>query len=171
MDMFTSRRMPLGIACRGLRNGLMLCLALSFPAGSVQARDYQIKLRLLDGRTGAPIPNKEVTLALGYDPPSPRGKTQEIARATTAADGVATFALSDPLPGNLGLRIYDLRDCVSASTFNLPIMAEEVIRQGVVLENTCDKSAKLKGKIVAKPGELVIFMEPISWWRRLIPIK
>jgi len=148
-----------------------LCLALCLLASGVQARDYELKVHVLNGRTGEPFANRQVTLIPGYEPGVRRGLPQGIVSATTSSDGIASFAFSDPVPGKFGLTVIDLRECLSASAYRLPIQTEEVLRNGVVEENTCDKRGRLKGKVVAKPGELVVFMEPISWWRRLIPIK
>jgi len=144
--------------------GVALCLGFS----GLQARDYEVKLRLLNGKTGQPIANREVHLWLIYQPPGPRGLETELMRGRTSADGVANFWISEPLPKDFAFGgDSDLLTCSSGP----PIPADKLLQHGVVAKNLCDKKGKLKGKIVAKPGEAVAFAVPKSWWRRLIPIQ
>ncbi len=169
MDMRRSRRMqsPLGMIAGVFAYALRLCLALCLVAAAVQAGDYEVKLRLVNGKTGGPIPDWEVVLRLRHDPPLNGEPPITLMRAKTSADGVAEFRLSEPLPKTLAFGAWDLIAC----SHGPPHPTNDVLEHGVVAENLCDKKGRLKGKIVAKPGEVVIFAAPYPWWRRLIPIK
>lgn len=149
-----------------------VCLAVCSACSALQARDYEVSVRLLNGKTGQPIPNAMVGLSLIYEPPGPRGPATELmGPKKTSADGVATFRISDPLPKALaGGYLGGFRDLFACSN-DPPPATEEVLQHGSVEKNLCDKKGKLKGKIVAKPGEMVVFGVPPSWWERLIPIK
>ncbi len=151
------------------RSAAFVCLTLSLGMSGLRARDYEVSLRLLNGRTGEPIPNVRVDVYLIYEPPGPRGLgTELVGPVKTSANGVAKFRISEPLPKALSLGgDHGLLPC---SAGRIPT-TEEVLKHGVVEENLCDKKGKLKGKIVAKPGEVVGFAVPPSWWRRLIPTK
>ena len=94
--------MPLKLTCSGL--AALVCLSVCLAASSLQARDYEVSLRLLNGKTGQPIPNIRVELSLIYESPGPRGVgTELMGSVKTSADGVAKFRISDPLPKALAL--------------------------------------------------------------------
>jgi len=147
-----------------------VCVAACLGFTGLQARDHEVRVRLLNGKTGEPFPNIDVDLWLSYTPPGPRGLSNDILVGRTGADGVATFRISEPLPKELSWSVIGgerrLRSCTVHGSAEPP---EEVLQHGVVDENLCDKKGKLKGKIVAKPGEWVGFAVPLRWWRLLIP--
>jgi hypothetical protein len=82
--------------------------------------------------------------------------------ATTDGEGVATFHLPSPAPDQIF--IYDevlgaFRGC-SHGHFR----TEEILRDGVVGANTCDRSGKFREKFKAQPGEVILFVRKLRWW-------
>jgi hypothetical protein len=41
---------------------------------------------------------------------------------------------------------------------------DQVIREGVVGDNVCDRKGKWKGKFTVKPGEIIVFIHKLRWW-------
>jgi hypothetical protein len=160
--------MPLRLACWG--SAAIMCLAVWLDWPGLHAREYEVSERVLNGKTGHPIPDIRVELTLIYEHPGPRGSTTEIMVGKTSRDGVATFRISDPLPKRLAIGGGDAQDLLPCSHTGA-LLTCEVLNHGVVAKNLCDKKGRLKGKFVARPGEVIDFVIPASWWRRLIPTK
>ncbi len=49
------------------------CVLAGCGLGGLQARDYGVSYRLLNGKAGEPIPKALAALSLIYDSPRPRG--------------------------------------------------------------------------------------------------
>ncbi len=156
-----------------IRLAATLCVVVCCGLGTLQAREYEVSCRLLNGKTGKPIPNALAMLSLVFDPPGPRGLgTEFVGWQKTNAEGVAKFTISDPLPRRLAIGFGgDPHDLLSCSQGPPPLPTSEVLESGFVTKNLCDKKGRLKDKVEAKPGEVVGFAEPPSWWRRLIPTQ
>jgi hypothetical protein len=137
---------------------LLFCL---LAATTCVARE--IKLRLLNGETGAPIAGKEIDLWIAQEWPPTGSWVNSRLKAKTGPDGVAVFDLDTPMPKALFFVMPLFRVACSSPKFS----AVEVLRSGVVASNTCDPKGKLKGKISAGPGEAVIFERPYKFWERL----
>ncbi len=149
-----------------------LCLVLCLLAPRGDAADFEVEVRVINGRTGEPLGNRDVRLWLIYEPPGPRGLRTEIMHARTSAEGQARFELPEPLPKELGVGLFDIPERLfSCAGQRPPLTTEEVLRKGVVEQNKCDKKGKLKGRFAAKPGKVVVFVAAYKWWQRIIPIK
>jgi len=145
---------------------LRVLLLFSLLGGSA-AQD--IKVRLLDCRTGSAYTDKMVRLGFFH----PQG-TPEIPdlKAQTAADGTAVFHFSEKLPSQFIVLPGTGKDLYPCSTL-LPIDLREVISKGII--SRCSKTVQgcrcKFGKAVAEvhsdPGELVIFVRPITRGERV----
>jgi hypothetical protein len=137
---------------------LLFCL---LAATTCVARD--IKLRLLNGETGAPIAGKQVKLSFADKAPPQGSWTGPTLKAKTGPDGVATFHVPNKLPKVLFFNVPLSRVACSSPTF----YTDAVLESGVVAKNTCDPKGRLKGKVSVGPGEAVIFERPYKFWERL----
>jgi hypothetical protein len=145
---------------------LLRVLLLFSLVSSSAAQD--IKVRLLDCRTGIAYADKAVRLGFFH----PEG-TPEIPdlKAMTTADGTAVFHFSEQLPSQFIVFPGTGKDLYPCSTL-APIDLREVISKGIV--SRCSKrvqGCRCKfGKAVgvrSDPGELVIFARPITRGERV----
>jgi len=119
-----------------------------------------IRIRLVNGQTGEPMKGPQpIVLYLGRD-------ERTVLHETTDGDGVAVFHMPGPIVDwvNLGEASYTLYHCspYRKNTFK----TREILQRGVIVLNVCDAKGKLKGKVEAKPGEVVIFAKPLRWWEK-----
>jgi len=119
-----------------------------------------ITIRLLNAKTGKPMNNKMVTfdwMDEKLDQPVIRSNDQGMGTVEIPA-GQSKFSLrAGPRVGKEPDRIPYI-DC-NESKAELFIQVSSVLQNGLVLRNTCGpKSA------VAKPGEIVFWSLPLSWW-------
>jgi len=133
-----------------------LGVAMLFPSCSAE----DIRVRLVNGQTGEPVRGPQpVVLYLGRN-------HSAFLDGTTDIDGVAVFHLPDPLAEwiTAGQDSQILYHCspYQKNTFK----TAEILSRGVIALNVCDSKGKLKGKVDAKPGDLVIFARPLHWWEK-----
>lgn len=136
----------------------LAALAMVMVVPSCSAED--IRIRLVNGQTGELIKGRQpVALYLGRD-------HSGFVTETTNTDGVAVFRLPDPLVEwvTAGEDSQTLYHCspYQKNTF----ATAEILHRGAVALNNCDPKGKLRGKIEAKPGEVVIFARPLHWWEK-----
>src|SRR5207249_5191577 len=85
-------------------------------------------------------------------------------------DANGQFSLTWPNP-SLGVIRLDTRLGCTSDSFYL----KEIVEKGIVAKNECrTKFAKMHVRFEAKPGELIYFVAPLSFWERhpnLIPIR
>jgi hypothetical protein len=119
-----------------------------------------IRIRLVNGQTGEPINRPQpVVLYLGRN-------HSGFLDGTTDMDGVAVFRLPDPLADWITAG-EDSQTLYHCSPYRKSVFSTaEIARAGGVAPNTCDPKGKLKGKVEAKPGEVVIFARPLRWWEK-----
>lgn len=140
-----------------------------------------VEIKLVNGRNGHPVSNSHVNVWVGT-------KRKE-AMVPTDKDGVARLRLTanddevnlhmrrkyagdnvviDPIVKydekfqvNVGFVICDsqVRDYSWLSTTN--ISTTQLLQQGIVWPNSCGKATASP-----KPGELVIFVRPLTWWEK-----
>jgi hypothetical protein len=107
------------------------------------------------------MPDMPVELYLG-DPM--RASTVRL-DGRTGSDGAVVFHLDRPLPSRLFVGIIysgKFAQC-SPGWFS----TDTVVAEGVVGEYRCGKRGKPKGKLAAKPGEIIILARKTRWWERL----
>jgi hypothetical protein len=150
-------------------------------AVDLQPHAETIKIRLVDGRNGHPLADSYVNTWVGKE-------RKEAIVISTDKDGVALLCFSDDAtdtyqsskgcghPGASSATVkYDdsLRinvpfvlcqphggDYSWLKIMDLP--TSRVLHEGVTMPNTCGKSSA-----TAKPGEVIIFVRPLSFWEKL----
>jgi hypothetical protein len=128
-----------------------------------------IKVRLLDCRTGIAYADKAVRLGFFHPQGTPEIPDLE---AQTTADGAAVFHFSEKMPSRFMVFPGIGKDLYPCSTL-LPIDLREVISKGIV--SRCSKTVQgcrcKFGKAVAEvhsdSGELVIFTRPVTRGERV----
>jgi hypothetical protein len=117
-------------------------------------------IRLLNAKTGKPMNNKMVTfdwMDEKLDQSVIRSDDQGMGTVEIPA-GQSKFSLrAGPRVGKEPDRIPYI-DC-NESKAELFIRVSSVLQNGLVLRNTCDHQSA-----VAKPGEIVFWLLPLSWW-------
>jgi hypothetical protein len=120
-----------------------------------------ITVRMLNGKTGKPLSNKNVTLRWSphFDPPG--------SVVNSGKDGVATaevplgakmfWVMGGPKVGNDPNRIPYI-NCNAPMEMTLQV--EQVLKNGYVPGNTCSKKSA-----VSRPGEIVFWAMPKPWWQ------
>lgn len=159
---------------------MQLLALFLFASSSTVLGAQKVEIKLLDARSGLPAAQTCIDLGL-------QGVVEMLA-IPTDKDGVARFYITDndadvnvknhwPGCGNrgvidpvvrpgdsFGLHVgYVLCQSRKRDYSWLAIMTfstKEVLQKGIVLPNTCGKAAA-----PPKPGEVVIFVRPLSWWQ------
>ncbi|MGH9434011.1 MAG: hypothetical protein ACRD3T_20980 [Terriglobia bacterium] len=136
------------------------------------AEPVTVTVRFIDARNGKPYAyNKDrVQIFLYKSDPSKGFNSYAEARANNVgvvrqfpdANGEVTFALPNPMPGVIEIPAI-LTGC-GPGRFD----TKAVVEKGVVGENLCrTKLRKMNVKFEAKPGEIIYFVAPLSFWERL----
>jgi hypothetical protein len=181
------RSVGLGEAFRGV---LLLCIAAALLGTPIRAQE--IHIRVLNARTGKPISNECVNVSLGAwhgaDLIAPTNKEAVVvlrmARNEVTADTVSPSPCErtaivgpKPLPkdvNTIAITSDEYVDCQEwakvipgqAPKDNLnrapSYRIEKILESGVAASNRCGKF-----RAEAKPGELIFFVRPRSFWERL----
>lgn len=143
----------------------------------------EIKIRLIDGRNVQPLANTCVNVWVGND-------RKQSTAVSTDAQGVVTLHLateSSKIDTNHqwnGCGLFGVIDPVFMYHDNIRInvgyvlcqtnagdhswlrsnkySVKELVQTGIVSTTTCGKGTEGR-----QPGELIIFVRPLSWWERL----
>jgi hypothetical protein len=181
---------PESIAMRkpACRNAVASIVALLvFPIlNHSQAVDLQrhaetIKIRLIDGRNGHPLADSYVNTWVGRE-------RKEAMVIPTDKDGVALLCLSDEatdtdesskgcgrsgisnhavkydesLRINVGFVLCEPHGGDYSWLKIMDLSTSRVLHEGVTMTNTCGKP-----NTTAKPGEVIIFVRPLTFWEKL----
>lgn len=166
-----------GASCHSSRQALCCLLLIAASLGGAHAQSIRIKL--VNGRNGRPVAGKHVNVWVG--------KERKWAMAIpTDKDGVASLVLTDkegdvnvPRVDGDGSHVVvnpvvkyddDLRINVpyvlcQPGTPDYSWLAirhfstKQVVDQGIVTPNACGKAT-----VIQTPGEVIIFVRPLSWW-------
>ncbi len=139
------------LACFGLFFGTLI-------GGSPPAME-SIVIRLVDGKTGKVISGRVVRLS--WEVP-PHGYSTNLDLKTTS-DGTATFQVKDP-PTTLWV-FPRLKGWTLCSDYQLS--REQILGKGVVSDNKCDGTGKIRRAFTAKPGEVVFFVTYGNLWEHI----
>lgn len=160
---------------------LFSILAFTLSSGALQAQT--IKIELVNGRNGRPIANTCLNVWVGTErvnalsiPTDKNGiavlrLTEENSEITTlnrwadcGAEGVINPILkyASTIKVNTGYVSCQLRTADYSWLAVRGFSTKEILQSGVVTANTCGKA-----KASPKPGELVIFVRPLTWWEKL----
>lgn len=125
---------------------------------STQSAD--IRVRLLNSNNGKPMSGQTIWIYLGWDHAThaPAQRTDE--------DGVTVFHLQPPVPKwiNAVAGSQTIWHCTEIEKNNFA--TSDVLEHGIVALNKCDPKGKRTGKIVAKPGEVILFARPLRFWEQ-----
>ena len=166
----------------------LLPIALLGSSGAA-LRAQTIEIKLVNGRNGRPIAASCVNVGVGVGVGVGNERKKTIA-IPTDKDGIARLRLTDNddeidirdrwkdcglfgvinpvvkydnvLPINVGYVLCQSRTADNSWLAITDLSTKEVLLHGVVTANTC-------GKAIAppKPGEVIIFVRPLSWWEKL----
>jgi hypothetical protein len=151
---------------------LLLC-------ASTRAQGEIIRVKFLDGRTGHPVTYEGAELWVST-------ATRSLVAPAHNKEGTARFiVIGDTIravwPGNgEGRQELPIRPGLATVAAGPEVYAEacgrmgfppygpwcpisEILRRGAVSESHCGKA-----RAKAKPGELILFIKPLSFWRRLL---
>jgi len=160
---------------------LFVFLVLGTPGQSLGAQ--AIKIKLVNGKSGLPIANTCVNMWVGTE-------RKDAMAIPTDKDGIAWLYLTDKNAevntqnqpktcGNLGVvhPVVKYADTVRVVTgyvvcqphapnyswlATMEFSTKQIVQQGIVTGNVCGESTAS-----LEPGELIIFVRPLSWWEKL----
>jgi hypothetical protein len=159
-----------------------MALFILVSSGTV-LRAQTIKIKLVNGKTGLPITNKCVNTWVGTErkeamaiPLDKNGvarlyltdKDSEVNvqnRAQNCGDfGVIHPAVknSDTLRIVAGYVVCEPHAADYSWLATMEFSTKQIIQQGIVIGNTCGKATASPS-----PGELLIFVRPLTWWEQL----
>ena len=129
---------------------LLLCLSTQV----LQLGAENITVRVLNAKSGRPIKGQSIWVYCGHP-----ARSTPLERNTNE-DGVAAFVL--PKKTIEELFIHDASDVHRCSHASFSLAA--ILSKGVIADNICDPKHKLIESTRARPGEVVIFVKPVSRW-------
>ncbi len=128
-----------------------------------------ITVRVIDGRNGKPY--ARLLLPIHFDRvkkisfdsvADARANVVASERKRTDAKGEVRIPVPLPLPEVIGVDLTTL--ACGPDTFD----TRQVIERGVVGENHCNgKAGRMNIKFQAKPGEVIVFAAPMSFWETI----
>lgn len=162
-----------------LRTVILSCILFAVAPTELLAQTAAIHIRVLDGRTGKNLSGMNLTFVDYHT--DPNGSTDADLNGRmivkTSADGdsyVANPEAHGVLVFNvLGRdaawvpctreKLYDSDTRTYGSEHLYPVST--IVASGLVAKNNCSRRTA-----TAKPGELVIFVRPPTWWEKFIYI-
>lgn len=157
------RRMRVVMLLRLLGLVGFLLVASGFTRGQNSAAPVELRVRILDYKTGQPIRDRRVQLTLSGPDGEWRNNDQKMI-SKTGADGLAVFRIKTIPPR---VDVVDLADYLC--TFPEEFAAEEILHHGVVgrqIETSfCKPHASSNPDMHA--GEVVFYVHRMSFWKRV----
>lgn len=142
----------------------------------------EIKIKLVDGRNGHPLGNTCMDVYVGKEQVDP-------VRIPTDSNGIATFHLtadssevdishqgsecgpygaidpvfqySNEIRVHVGYVLCQAKEKDYSWLWIYHYATKDLTQSGIVAPNTCGKATEER-----KPGELVIFVRPLTWWEK-----
>jgi len=144
---------------------IIAALGLSLGAGSSpsqQPATQTITIRMLHGKSGKPLSNKNVTLAWSPDFIPWHGTVVHLGKdGTGTADVPAGVELFEVMPGpKVGKEPGRIPYFDCNSPLFPHVSVSQVLKKGVVSENTCSNKTA-----IPRPGEIVYWAKPLPWWQ------
>ena len=142
----------------GTAQKLLLCLSVL--TGLESAFGQEINVRILDARNGHGVSNEAVWVQF-YEAPS--SHVLRRIQLKTGVDGIAHIQLPAPQPTQLFLSLSGSLSCGGSAE----AATEDILSRGELGGQGC----KLSGSLPPpnpKPGEVVILMRRMAWWRLLL---
>jgi hypothetical protein len=125
-----------------------------------------IKIRVINGKNGHPLPKQQTTLSLLYTESEKQpAKYDAILHLDTDANGVAQFDLPEPAPAHLSAGAHLTSEywyCGCA----IPVLAvtKEVMLKGFVAGRELSSPTT---SVKAEPGEILFVARPFTFFERL----
>jgi len=167
------------LVARGVLCGLLLSM-LGFVEANLCAQE--IKIKLVDGRNGQSLGNTCVNVWVGADRkeataiPTDNNGTATLRLTTQSSEvdtshqwgGCVLFGAIDPVLGyhddiriNVGYVLCQANAGKSSWLKTNSYTTKDLVQSGIVSPNTCGTATAER-----KPGELIIFVRPLSWWEK-----
>lgn len=160
-----------------LRTAILPCILFAVAPVGLLAQTATIHIRVLDGRTGKSLSGMNLTFVDyhtdrdGSTHPDLKGRmTVETSvdgdsyTANPDAHGVLVFSVLDRAAAWVPCtrqKFYDRDTRTYGSEHLYPVPA--IVASGLVAKNDCSRRTG-----AAKPGELVIFVRPPTWWEKFM---
>jgi hypothetical protein len=159
-----------------LKTVILSCLLFAVAPIGLVAQTATIHVRVLDGRTGKNLSGMNLAFVDYHTEQdgSTHGDLNGRVTVKTSADGDSYIANPDPHGvlvfnglGNgvwtpcTGQKLYDSDTRTYGSEHLYPVST--IVASGLVATNNCSKRTA-----AAKPGELIIFIRPATWWEKFI---
>ena len=137
--------------------------------GTLSAQtDRSITIRMLDSKTGQPITTSEIELYVGMSPTSTQtaGTPPHYVRTDKDGVGEASFPIGatdigvyarDGAWGYVNCDSVKDRGTYHEHRYSI----SEILASGIAAPNRCNKR-----KVIAKPGEFVFFVRPMTFWEK-----
>ena len=131
---------------------LLLFLFILIVPSSAYAQSASIRLRLIDGRNGKQF-------SAEYEQAWYAGGYTIIAIRSHDASGVDTITLEKS--ASIWVAANGYHDCRPKKNIRAKASysVTEIATNGIVTKNDCGKAT-----VIAKPGELILFVRPLTWW-------
>lgn len=136
----------------------VLAVVLVGAPTSLAGRDIRVKL--IEGRSGKPMNQQLVELYLG-DPASGPAPT---IKARTGSDGVARFTVAD---STTTVWIYVDNGRILPCARQEPLSVDRILNEGIAEENRCPHRGKAANFPRASPGEVIVFVRNRTFWERI----
>jgi hypothetical protein len=162
-----------------LRTAILSCILFAVAPIGLLAQTATIHIRVLDGRTGKTLSGMTLTFVDYHTDQdgNPRADLNGRRLVETLADGDSYVANPDAHGvlvfeglGNNGAwipctrqRFYD-SDTRTYGSEHLYLVST-IVASGLVANNNCSRRTA-----TAKPGELIVFVRPPTWWEKFISV-
>ncbi len=141
-------------------NPVILLFAAGFASSVSMFSGTAITVRLINGELGQGMSGKSIWLYLG--PPS--ALSTPLLKAITGSDGTAIFPLAD-LPAK-EVFVYTASAVSQCSSIkSKAVSTEEILKYGVLGDDNCDHTGRIKARFRVKPGEVIIFAKELKRWQ------
>lgn len=159
-----------------LRTTIFWCILFAAAAMQPLAQTATIHIRVLDGRTGKNLSGMNLAFVDYYSDRDESTQADLSGRVTVKTSAVGDSYIATPNARGVlvfnGLgngvwtpctrqKLYDNHTRTYGSEHLYPVST--ILASGLVASNNCSRRT-----LTAKPGELIIFVRPASWWEKFI---
>jgi hypothetical protein len=159
-----------------LRTAILSCILFAVAPVELLAQTATIHVRVLDGRTGKNLSGMNLAFVDYHTDPDGSTHADFSGRMTIQTSAVGDSYVANPdahgvlVFNGLGSgvwipctrqRLYDSHTRKYGSEHLYPVST--ILALGLVAGNSCSRRAA-----TAKPGELIIFVRPATWWEKFI---
>jgi uncharacterized protein len=153
--------MEVGVASLQKQITSFIKTTASQTGGRADSTSQKVRVKVLDVKSGKPLSDTRIALAMFDGPLIPRG----IRNGVADSDGTVVFQLPDKVPERIGPGFVPgyVGNCSEVQ-----FATTRVLDQGVIGKNYCKMPFQPKDPIVVKSGDIIIFAGRISPWRRIL---